>query len=55
MRQISYIMIATLRAPFDLSIAVVVGLSHFYNTLQGYNPTTKANASASPDSSGPLC
>jgi hypothetical protein len=43
-----------LRVPFDLPIAVAVGFFGLYKTIRGKNPTAKANATASPDSNGPL-
>ncbi|MDQ0049950.1 hypothetical protein J2T18_004272 [Paenibacillus polymyxa] len=43
-----------LREGVDLPIAVAVGFFGLYKTFKGKNPTAKANASASPDSTPSL-
>lgn len=43
-----------LRGEVDLPIAVAVGFFGLYKTFKGKNPTAKANASASPDSTPSL-
>ncbi|PNQ80982.1 hypothetical protein [Paenibacillus sp. F4] len=44
-----------LRGGVDLLIAVAVGFFGLYKTFKGKNPTAKANAYASPDSTPSLC